>query len=84
VSSILGGNKLILDGVGNIQQTPPKISRTDPRIYYIRCQCSRFYGAGKVDKEKNQILAITDYRTEDIRNDRKNDRPGLAGRKASH
>jgi hypothetical protein len=84
VSSILGGDKLVSSGVSSWRITTPKTTRADPRIYYIRCQCSRFYRGEKVDKEKGQILARMDYRDEHIRNDRKNDRPGLAGRKASH
>ena len=71
ISAIFGGDKIALNGQNQKRRMSPESSRTDPRTHYVRCQYSRTYCGGKVDKETGRIIMRTDYRPETIRNNRK-------------
>ena len=78
-AAVLEGDILHSHGVGQ-----KKINKNkDPVALIIRCQCSRHYGGNKVNRNTGEVQIRKDYRVGSYRNDRKNNRPGVAGRKGS-
>ncbi len=73
-SSLKGGDRIVMSGTGN----------SKGQCMYIRCSCSILTQSKKIDKVTGKIIERSDYRNTTFSNNRKNARPGQAGRNASH
>ena len=67
----------------NGKPTKNRNSTKDPVEMIIVCQCSRRYDGKRFNRENAQVEIRQDYRASHYRNDRRNNRPGEAGRRGS-